>query len=72
MGGVGVAVTRSRLLDVPAMAAAIGQLASNLSLRQQFSGASQLFVRQKFAPAHTYRRLAECYHRVLGTAQAAR
>lgn len=51
--------------DVPAMAAAIGTLAANEGLRQQFSGASRTFVRQKFAPAHTYELLAGCYQRAL-------
>ncbi|WP_210519745.1 glycosyltransferase family 4 protein [Hymenobacter terricola] len=52
--------------DVPAMADALIKLAGDTALRQQFSTASRLFVRQKFAPAHTYQRLAECYRRALG------
>lgn len=51
--------------DVPAMAAAIIQLAGNVSKRQQLSVASHVFVRQKFAPANTYLLLADCYHRAL-------
>ncbi|GAB3869748.1 hypothetical protein GCM10028824_17290 [Hymenobacter segetis] len=50
---------------VPAMAEAIVALAGNEALRQQFSAASRLFVRQKFAPAHTYERLDACYRQVL-------
>ena len=51
--------------DVPAMADAIAALASNEDLRRQFSAASRVFVRQKFAPIHTYEQLAACYRRVL-------
>lgn len=51
--------------DVPAMADAINTLAGNEALRRQFSTASRQFVRQKFAPAHTYRLLADCYTRAL-------
>jgi glycosyltransferase involved in cell wall biosynthesis len=51
--------------DVPAMAEAIVQLAADEALRRQFSAASRLFVRQKFAPTHTYQRLGACYRRVL-------
>ena len=51
--------------DVPAMAEAIGALAANRNMRQQFSVASRAFVRQKFSPASTYRRMADCYHKVL-------
>jgi glycosyltransferase involved in cell wall biosynthesis len=51
--------------DVAAMAAAIGQLAGNGAQRQAFSVASRQFVRRKFAPAHTYQRLGECYQAVL-------
>ena len=54
--------------DVPAMAAAIVCLATDGELRQQFSIASRLFVRQKFAPANTYHQLAECYRRVIAGA----
>ena len=46
---------------VPAMADAILALAGNKALRQQFSGASRAFVRQKFAPANTYELLEGCY-----------
>nr|WP_262907742.1 glycosyltransferase family 4 protein [Hymenobacter sp. BT770] len=62
-------VGRSGLLvpnrDVPAMANAINELAANVALRQQFSAASRVFVRRKFAPAHTYLLLADCYNRAL-------
>ncbi|MGY3089653.1 glycosyltransferase involved in cell wall biosynthesis [Hymenobacter sp. UYAg731] len=51
--------------DVPAMADAIVTLAGNEALRQQFSVASRAFVRQKFAPAHTYELLAGCYQQAL-------
>lgn len=51
--------------DVPAMADAMVYLAGNERLRQQFSAASRTFVRQKFAPIHTYEQLALCYQRVL-------
>jgi glycosyltransferase involved in cell wall biosynthesis len=51
--------------DVQAMADAIGILAADGTLRRSFSEASRQFVRNKFAPARTYQRLAECYHRVL-------
>ena len=51
--------------DVRAMAAAIDQLAADVALRREFSAASRRYVRHKFAPAFTYQRLADCYHRVL-------
>ena len=51
--------------DVSAMAAAINELANNRALRRQFSVASRVFVRQKFAPARTYLLLADCYNRVI-------
>ena len=51
--------------DVLAMADAMVELAGNVTMRRQFSAASRLFVRQKFAPASTYLRLANCYHYVL-------
>lgn len=51
--------------DVPAMADAIVALAGNEALRQQFSVASRVFARQKFAPAHTYELLAGCYQQAL-------
>ena len=51
--------------DVTAMAAAMVQLAENAGQRQAFAQASRAFVRQKFAPAHTYQRLAECYRAVI-------
>lgn len=51
--------------DVPAMAAAINELANNSALRRQFSVASRVFVRQKFAPARTFLLLADCYNRVI-------
>ena len=51
--------------DVRAMAAAINRLAADAALRREFSAASRRYVRQKFAPAFTYQRLADCYHRVL-------
>ena len=56
--------------QVPAMAAAIGHLAAEASLRAQFAEAGRAFVRQKFAPARTYEALRELYQRVLaGAAQ---
>lgn len=51
--------------DVAAMANAMVQLAEHPAQRQAFAQASRLFVRQKFAPAHTYQRLADCYGAVL-------
>lgn len=51
--------------DVAAMAAAMVQLAENAGQRQAFAQASRAFVRQKFAPARTYLRLAECYRAVI-------
>ena len=51
--------------DVPAMADAMLTLATDTTLRQQFSAASRLFVRQKFAPSHTFELLADCYRRVM-------
>ncbi|WP_201986400.1 glycosyltransferase family 4 protein [Hymenobacter rubidus] len=54
--------------DVPAMAEAMHTLANSAELRQQFSVASRAFVRQKFAPAHTFHQLAACYGRVLARA----
>ncbi|MDB5234314.1 MAG: hypothetical protein JWR44_1307 [Hymenobacter sp.] len=51
--------------EVAAMAEAILQLAGDEMMRRQFSVASRLFVREKFAPARTYQLLADCYHRAL-------
>ena len=51
--------------DVAAMAAAMVQLAENAGQRQAFAQASRVFVRRKFAPAHTYQRLADCYRAVI-------
>jgi glycosyltransferase involved in cell wall biosynthesis len=51
--------------DVPAMSAALVQLAASADLRQQFAEAGRSFVRQKFAPAHTYQLLGELYEQVL-------
>lgn len=50
---------------VPAMAEAMQRLAADAALRQRFSAASREFVRQKFAPAHTFEQLAGCYRRVI-------
>ena len=47
--------------DVPAMAAAMEELAANVALRQRFSVASRLYVLRKFSPVHTYHLLADCY-----------
>jgi glycosyltransferase involved in cell wall biosynthesis len=52
--------------DVPAMSAAIVRLAARADLRQQFVPAGRAYVRQKFAPAHTYQSLAALYQQVLG------
>jgi glycosyltransferase involved in cell wall biosynthesis len=52
--------------DVPAMSAAIVRLAASAELRQQFVPAGRAYVRQKFAPAHTYQALAALYRQVLG------
>jgi glycosyltransferase involved in cell wall biosynthesis len=51
--------------DVPAMSAAIVRLASSPETRQQFAAAGRAYVRQKFAPAHTYESLAALYQQVL-------
>lgn len=52
--------------DVPAMSAAIVRLAASADLRRQFVPAGRAYVRQKFAPAHTYESLAALYRQVLG------
>lgn len=51
--------------DVPAMAAAIAQLAASAELRAQFAAAGRAFVRRKFAPANTYEALSRLYRQVL-------
>nr|WP_277881551.1 glycosyltransferase family 4 protein [Hymenobacter cyanobacteriorum] len=51
--------------DVPAMSAAIVELAGSRAQRLAFSVAGRAFVRRKFAPAHTYERLAACYRAVV-------
>jgi len=55
--------------DVAAMADAIVALAADADLRQRFSKASRIFVRQKFAPAHTYQLLEACYRALLPSAR---
>lgn len=50
--------------DVPAMAAAIGQLAADASLRTRLAAAGRAFVRRKFAPANTYEKLGQLYQEV--------
>ncbi|GAC1381668.1 MAG: hypothetical protein NVSMB30_29340 [Hymenobacter sp.] len=52
--------------DIASMADAIVALASNGGLRRQFSAASRIFVREKFAPVRTYLQLAACYQQVIG------
>jgi glycosyltransferase involved in cell wall biosynthesis len=52
--------------DVPAMSAAIVKMAASADLRQQFVPAGRAYVRQKFAPTHTYQSLAALYEQVLG------
>jgi glycosyltransferase involved in cell wall biosynthesis len=47
------------------MAAAINQLAADAKLRTQFAEAGRQYVRQKFAPAHTYESLGQLYKQVL-------
>jgi glycosyltransferase involved in cell wall biosynthesis len=47
--------------DVPAMAAAIEQLAADASLRVRFAEAGRAFVRRKFAPTATYEKLGWLY-----------
>ncbi|WP_168675040.1 glycosyltransferase family 4 protein [Hymenobacter artigasi] len=54
--------------NVSAMADAIVALAADEGLRHQFSGAGRIFVRQKFAPAHTYELLAGYYQQALANA----
>jgi glycosyltransferase involved in cell wall biosynthesis len=51
--------------DVNAMANAINRLATDIKLRAQFSAAGRQFVRQKFAPSHTYENLAKLYQNLL-------
>jgi glycosyltransferase involved in cell wall biosynthesis len=51
--------------DVTSMAAAINQLAADAALRARFVEAGRQFVRQKFAPAHTYEALGRLYEQVL-------
>jgi len=53
--------------DVAAMATAIGTLASSVELRTRLAQASRQFVRQKFAPAHTYQALAALYQQALAS-----
>lgn len=55
--------------DVAAMTAAISQLAADAALRARFAEAGRAFVRQKFAPAHTYEALGRLYRQVLAGAQ---
>ncbi|QIX62521.1 glycosyltransferase family 4 protein [Hymenobacter sp. BT18] len=47
--------------DVPAMAAAIVELAADAGKRASFAAAGRTFVRQKFNPDHTYRKLRDVY-----------
>jgi glycosyltransferase involved in cell wall biosynthesis len=54
--------------QVAAMAEAINRLAADVRLRAQFAEAGRQFVRQKFAPAHTYENLAQLYRQVLAEA----
>jgi glycosyltransferase involved in cell wall biosynthesis len=51
--------------DVNAMATAINRLAADVELRAHFAIAGRQFVRQKFAPAHTYESLAKLYYQLL-------
>lgn len=51
--------------DVPAMTAAITQLAADAGLRTRFAAASRAFVRHKFSPAATYGALGQLYKQVL-------
>ncbi|MGI4885358.1 MAG: glycosyltransferase family 4 protein [Janthinobacterium lividum] len=51
---------------VPAMAAAINQLAADGALRERLAAAGRAYVRQKFAPANTYAKLGALYTAVLG------
>jgi glycosyltransferase involved in cell wall biosynthesis len=53
--------------DVPAMAAAIEQLAADTTLQTRFAAAGRQFVRQKFAPANTYALLGALYRQVLAS-----
>ena len=50
---------------VPAMTAAIIQLAADADLRTRFAAAGRAFVRQKFAPANTYEAMGQLYREVL-------
>lgn len=51
--------------NVPAMTAAISQLAADAILRARFAAAGREFVRQKFAPINTYSLLGQLYQQVL-------
>lgn len=53
--------------DSAAMAAAIGRLAADNALRVRFAAAGRQFVRQKFAPAHTYQSLEALYRQVVAS-----
>jgi glycosyltransferase involved in cell wall biosynthesis len=53
--------------DSAAMAAAIVRLAADSGLQASFAAAGRQFVRQKFAPAHTYQSLGALYRQVLTT-----
>ena len=51
--------------DVAAMADAICTVAADADMRRRFSVAGRSFVRQKFAPVHTYKLLEACYRALL-------
>ena len=51
--------------DVPALTAAIVRLAADAALRTTFAQAGRQYVRQKFAPAHTFRALGQLYQQLL-------
>lgn len=53
--------------DRAAMTAAILELAANADLRARFAAAGRAYVRQKFSPDHTYRKLKDVYLSLLAS-----
>lgn len=53
--------------DVPAMTAAILALAADPTKRADFAAAGRQYVRHKFSPEHTYRKLKEVYLTLLNS-----
>ena len=53
--------------DRPAMTAAILELAADAAKRARFATAGRAYVRQKFSPDHTYRKLKDVYLTLLSS-----